>query len=83
MSNKNESAFPTVDYNVGTDNDGNVFVKSVEAKGGLTKREYFAIKALQGLLANSIPGNHHIPDTQVGNAVDYADRLLAELKRTS
>jgi hypothetical protein len=42
---------------------------------GLTKREYFAAMALQGLLAN--------PNISVvtSDAVLYADRLIAELNQ--
>jgi len=48
MSNlKNEPAFPVseLDFNV----DGLI----VEEKNGLTKRQYFAAKAMQGYMANS------------------------------
>ena len=48
---------------------------------GLTKREYFAAMAMQGLCANSIPGNQHIPNNLASEAVVYADALIAELSK--
>ena len=48
---------------------------------GRTKREMFAMAAMQGLCANSIPGHHHSPDFLSKEAVMYADALLAELER--
>lgn len=52
------------------------------SKGGLTKREYFAAMAMQGLCANSIPGKHHDFAFLTGEAVRYADALLSELSTT-
>ena len=51
---------------------------------GLTKREYFATQAMQGLLANS---HHEMVDTQLSlppstladEAVEYADALIDAL----
>ena len=48
---------------------------------GLTKREYFAAMAMQGLCANSIPGNHHKPEVLCKDAVEYADTLIKELNK--
>ena len=47
---------------------------------GLTKREYFAAKAWQGMLANQV--QDWKPDAAASWAVDYADKLLAELAKT-
>lgn len=44
---------------------------------GLTKREYFAAMALQGLLAN----NTSIHKYSVQSAVEYADDLIEELNK--
>jgi hypothetical protein len=44
-------------------------------KGGLTKREYFAGLALQGILANNKTLNGAI------EAVEYADELIKELNK--
>ena len=46
---------------------------------GLTKREYFAAMAMQGLCANSIAGSHNKPSNLAIDAVVYADALLKEL----
>lgn len=62
------------------------FVETREMQGesisfGLTKREYFAAMAMQGLCANTAYG-----DTQAGFlakwSVEQADALLAELAKT-
>ena len=47
---------------------------------GLTKREYFAAMAMQGLCANSVPGEHHMPKNLVSEALEYADELLKKLE---
>lgn len=49
--------------------------------GGLTKRELFAAMAMQGMCANSVPGNHHIPSNLAKEAVWQADELLKELAK--
>lgn len=54
---------------------------------GLTKREYFAAKALQGLMVQSIPGSHNSNqknwnDERAKFAVDMADALLDALEVT-
>lgn len=50
-----------------------------KAYSGLTKREIFAMHAMQGLCANSsISGLHFTPQ----EAVDYADALLARLENS-
>ncbi len=47
---------------------------------GLTKREYFAALALQGLLAGEQDGFcFDNPEAAVGAAIVYADLLLARL----
>jgi len=48
-------------------------------KDGLTKREYFAAMALQGLLANS----DHFPHDCVAQSVKMADQLIIELNKTN
>lgn len=51
---------------------------------GLTKRETFAMAAMQGLChATDSDGTwSHDPDTVADAAVNYADALLAELEKT-
>lgn len=47
------------------------------ARPGLTKREYFAIMALQGLLASGTSLGNVRTDSE--DAVDYADKLIEVL----
>lgn len=49
---------------------------------GLSKREYFAAMAMQGLCANSIPGSHHRPGILIPEAIQYADALIEELNKS-
>ena len=46
---------------------------------GLTKREYFAAMALQGLLANS---NIQLDGASANTAILFADALIEELSKT-
>ncbi len=46
---------------------------------GLTKREMFAMAAMQGLCAHS--GDYHTFANMASDAVNYADALLAELEK--
>lgn len=63
-------AMPHTEY----DRDGNM-------PRGLTKREYFAGLAMQGLLAGAFSGYLKQRDC-VNIAVQHADGLLEELERT-
>lgn len=47
---------------------------------GLTKREYFAIKAMQGILACSAENTVTEPDRVAIAAIEYADALLEKLE---
>lgn len=67
MENKNLPAFPP---NAGWEHS--------EAKG-LTKREYFAVLAMQGMLANSKVYNSC--ETAAKIAVQCADALLEQLSK--
>lgn len=49
---------------------------------GLTKREYFAALAMQGLLASLTPDDSFSPAELARSAVLNTDALLAELERT-
>jgi hypothetical protein len=83
MKNANEPAFPEPFLN-----DPNL---ALSTKPGLTKREYFAAMAMNGLLSNS----HYIADLEknilfisnttlsrmcVRESIDMADELLKELE---
>jgi hypothetical protein len=48
---------------------------------GLNIREYFAAKALQGLLSNSYSNGSY--SSYAESAVQFADALLEELSKTS
>jgi hypothetical protein len=53
---------------------------------GLTKREYFAAKALQGLMVQAIAGQHNSNTKQWNDerakfAVDMADAVLSALAK--
>lgn len=72
MSNRDEPAFPA---RLSFRGDEQLFA-------GMTKREYFAALAMQGLCAD--PNNHDIFSSiehAAQNAVAIADALLAELER--
>ena len=76
MSKANEPAFP-VEYG-----EGCLMLKAGERPRGLSKREYFAAKAMQGILAATVHAPYvvagpHIPQL----AVQHADALLAELAK--
>ena len=48
---------------------------------GLTKREYFAALALQGIIAAYVNKNIPSPDFAANKAVEYADYLIKELNK--
>jgi hypothetical protein len=55
-------------------------------EGGLTKREYFAAMAMQGILSGpgeDWGGEDMGPEGSAEWAVKYADATLAELERTN
>jgi hypothetical protein len=55
--------------------------KQVSSLKGLTKREYFAAMALQGIIANKDGLDIKI-ERIVESAVDTADALIEELNKT-
>lgn len=70
MTNPNDGAFSKAAfYNENTGLE--------QSQDGLTKREYFAALAMQGLLANNIYTN--VPTTVSTNAIEHADALIAKL----
>ena len=48
-------------------------------ESGLTKREMFAIAAMQGICSN--PNDRYTYEQLAGHAVKHADALLAELEK--
>lgn len=75
MSNGNEAVFPLLEKSAF--NEG---VTHYDGRPGLTKREYFAGVAMQGMLASF--GNHNLeaPEDIATDALQYADALLDRLE---
>ena len=74
MTNANDPVIPHLTYNQ-TSGNANGFIE------GLTKREYFAAMAMQGLIANCFYGTG-IPDEQHAiKAVQMADELINALNQ--
>lgn len=73
MSTSNESAFPVEVYEPKA---------KCYLKGGLTKREYYAARAMQGLLSNGnkISGGYE-PLSFAKFALALADALASELEK--
>lgn len=76
MSNADKPAYPcdSVIYEAGKTN-------SLVSHNGLTKREMFVMAAMQGLCANSVPGEQHRPKMLIAEAIDMADELLKQLDK--
>ena len=71
MSRADEPAFPVPETAVG----------GQRMRGGLSKREYFAAMAMQGMLASGISERNSGPVSLAMSAVEQADALLAELEK--
>ncbi len=71
---KDEPAFPGC---VAAGPQDDVYTSYSIGQVGLTKREYFAAMAMQGLLCHDDNG----PDRIAGWAVSYADALIEELNK--
>lgn len=85
MKNGEQPAYPHLDNNGFT-----ALLKNIKPEygNGLTKREYFAGLAMQGLLASNdednYVNNHHVhPETVAKKALQCADALLTELSKTN
>lgn len=92
MSNKpgNELAFP--DYEAVYDRDGSEFtLKGLRSIGGMSLREWYAGKAMQGMLANpqlaaahaiqASDSDKNVAEITASIAKVYADALIAELEK--
>ena len=79
---KNDPAFPVVETNPSWDEDIDFLYGRTFSQGGLTKREYFAAMAMQGLCANSVRREGIGLSDLVEDSRLIADALLAELERT-
>ena len=75
-NNKNLAAYPQTAF----DKDGNLTTWEKEHTG-LTKREYLATKAMQGICVNAGRNSHSFnkPDEIAKTAVSIADALLSVL----
>jgi hypothetical protein len=62
----------------GTTGSGECFSYTTTETTGLTKREYFAAMAMQGLLANH---NDATMEDIIGVSIDYADLLIEKLEK--
>ncbi len=80
MKNADMPAMPTVDWDVKSG-----YAVTITGDTGLTKREMFAMHAIQGLLAANpewMSSNPMKKRVIANEAVYLADALLAELERT-
>lgn len=80
MTDPNEKAFAEIETYPKTDIYSRVYGK-VFSRGGLTKREYFAAMAMQGMLPH--PELLIVDEGVAKDAVMMADALIAELNKTS
>lgn len=78
VENKNQPAFPRIfQFGASRDND-------FENVPGMTKREYFAAMAMQGLIAGkwACPDTSNVsPEAISPLAIMHADALLSELEK--
>lgn len=84
MENKNAPAFP---QSVSANETGIYLATSANIRDneeviGVTKREYFAAKAMQGLLASPSTSIDEMMVAVPYDAVRLADALLAELSKS-
>lgn len=77
MKNSEQSAFPEIK----TTQSGDGKIPLVYSNGGLTKREYLAGIALQGILSNAEPDTIRDTKTMVGYCIVVADELLKQLEK--
>ena len=69
MKNASEAAFPLIS------SDG------MSVNQGLTKREYFAGLAMQGILAKKFDSKSEDIDDTIMSSIEYADALLKALEK--
>jgi len=77
MTNSEQSAFPAMDMN------NNLGIDRLELRyEGLTKREYFAVMAMQGLLSADAKYGNRTDDREslAKDAIAHADELLKQLE---
>lgn len=86
IKNGDLPAYPSIDETKSVMCDDGAYASAVGINYGLTKREMFAMAAMQGLLANSTVKLNIWPtgaDNSIlsGVSVALADALLAELEK--
>lgn len=78
----NESAFPQHKYSIENDLLTKAVIKNSEYLGGLTKREYFAAMAMQGIFSS---GGHYDgsddPARYARISLMFADAMITELSK--
>lgn len=86
MTDGNASANPEIITETAYCGDQLRYFDNTYSYGGLTKREYFAAMALQGLLAHdpvvSIHGEESLGERMANWSVVYADALIEALNKT-
>lgn len=60
--------------------DHSIHNSELSPGAGLSKREYFSLIALQGILASGLY-NHYEYQDPAGKAVQYADQLIDKLNK--
>jgi hypothetical protein len=79
MTHPSESVYPSVDESISNECNGHLFTEFI-GNNGITKREYFAALAMQGLLADHLQEG---PSKRIcKTSVMYADNLIEELNKT-
>lgn len=87
MKNSDMPAMPTVYGDMAENGEREIFCDQL----GLTKREMFAMHAMQGMLASNFASDfaseindesYDMPNGLANNAVRYADALLAQLEES-
>lgn len=77
MTNGNDTAFPTDVWC--ESRNGGFYQEGTDP--GLTKREYFAALAMQGMMANATHLQEVEPEEWLDNAVSIANALIEALNR--
>jgi hypothetical protein len=78
VSEKNPNAFPAMERFDKYDEDRGKYVEHHLPEGGMSLRDYFAAKALQGLLAHPCPDDKRLHPGlgMAARAYEYADAML-------
>lgn len=77
QNNSNYSAYPQVAF----DDRGALTTLGMQEFQGLTKREYFAGLAMQGLCSYNGTMNEHNVESTIRRSIEIADELLKQLEK--